>query len=173
MSNAIFLFWNSVLIREQGTAGASSVLRSDSALAASKAFTSNDDHWAPEYGQSPASIWMRFQRPHRLQAIGYRNNHGNSDPKRLLVIGSNDCTDPWTTLLDIKNTGFTIDTNEFRKWTIPRGNRAMFTCLGLKWPHMYPVPPAVREILMWEELWMKQQLDNKGLTFLIFLGSSQ
>ena len=142
-----FFFLNTELITEKGTPGASSVR--SSSFAVTNAFTSDDKYWVPAKDQLPSAIWMRFQNPRRLHAIGYRNFDQNYDPKRLEVIGSDDCTN-WTTLLVVENTGFTGIT-EFRKWTIPEDIRTKFYCFGLRWRSKPPngFCNAVSEIQMW------------------------
>ncbi len=115
-----------------------------------KAFTSSDDYWANVHKQLPAILWMKFNNPHRLARIGFRSNTNVNIPKKMMVVGSHDCTN-WSTLLTIENTGFSD--NEFRKWEIPAENRVLYRCIGLKWPvassNGYAV---VAEMRMWEQI---------------------
>jgi len=136
------------LISDHGTPGASSVYTS---YYPKNAFTSADDYWASAVNQFPAIVWMKFNNPHRLARIGYRSNHIDNIPKKMIVVGSHNCTN-WSNLLTIENTGFSG--TEFRDWSIPEENRVLYRCIGLKWP----VKPAgnhlvvASEILMWEQI---------------------
>jgi len=139
------------LISDYGTPGASSIHRSFSSP--KNAFTSTDRYWASSSFQFPAIIWMKFNNPHRLARIGYRSNFLWNIPKKMIVVGSHDCTN-WQSLLTIENTAFRSN-KEFRQWNIPEENRVSYRCIGLKWP----VKPAgntlvvVTEIRMWEQIW--------------------
>ena len=144
---------NSGLINDHGTPGASSVAGAEAIAgdySPKNAFTSSDDYWASDLNQFPAIIWMKFNNPHRLARIGYRSNGINQIPKKMIVVGSHDCTN-WSPLLTIENTGFS--NKEFRTWDIPAENRVLYRCIGLKWP----VKPAgnnlvvASEIRMWEQ----------------------
>jgi len=138
------------LISDYGTPGASSIHRSFSSP--KNAFTSTDRYWASSSFQFPAIIWMKFNNPHRLARIGYRSNFLWNIPKKMIVVGSHDCTN-WQSLLTIENTAFRSN-KEFRQWNIPEENRVSYRCIGLKWP----VKPAgntlvvVTEIRMWEQI---------------------
>ena len=125
----------------------------------SNAYKSYVDPWSPGDPWvgwwAPATIYMEFPSPHRLQAIGYENDHRSTeDPKLMHVVGSDDCS-TWTDLLVVEDTGFT-NVREMRKWIIPVENRRMFSCIGLRWPKKDPsvndIVVRVTDILMWEEL---------------------
>ena len=142
---------NSGLISDHGTPGASSIYRKLVVSYTPKnAFTSTDNIWASDAHQFPAIVWMKFNKPHRLARIGYRSNGIEQIPKKMIVVGSHDCTN-WSPLLTIENTGFS--NKEFRTWDIPAENRVLYRCIGLKWP----VKPAgnnlvvASEIRMWEQ----------------------
>jgi len=139
------------LINDHGTPGASSVYRQYSKYNPMNAFTSTEEIWASDHHQFPAIVWMKFNNPHRLARIGYRSNSIDNIPKKMIVVGSDDCTN-WSNLLTIENTGF--HGTEYRDWSIPEENRVLYRCIGLKWP----VKPAgrtivvVKEIRMWEQI---------------------
>jgi len=142
------------LINDHGTPGASSVSGYNSPK---NAFTSSDDLWSSAKNQFPAMLWMKFNNPHRLARIGYRSYYIENIPKKMIVVGSHDCTN-WSNLLTIKNTGFTGTYShswytEFRSWDIPAENRVLYRCIGLKWPVKsndgYSV---VVEMRMWEQI---------------------
>jgi len=92
------------LISDHGTPGASSVYRQYSEYGPKNAFTSTEDIWASDHHQFPAIVWMKFNNPHRLARIGYRSNSIDNIPKKMIVVGSDDCTN-WSNLLTIENTG--------------------------------------------------------------------
>ena len=113
------------------------------------AFQADDKYWSNAKNKWPASVWMRFDRPHLLEKIGFRNKEIYNTPKTVEVIGSNDCKS-WKTLLSVEDSGFTKG-NEFRSWTIPAENRSKFSCFGLMWPiKQVSQCVSVRQILMWE-----------------------
>ena len=70
-----------------------------------------------------------------------RNDWLHKSPKEFRVIGSNDdcgktCAHgvdciAWTTLLSVKNAGFT-ETNQLKTWYIPPERRQKFACMGIK-----------------------------------------
>ena len=141
----VFVSIISELIKEKGTAGGTSSY--DNRPKAYAFINGTSTVWCNEAYQYPASVWMRFRKPHRLQKIGYRSL--NRDNNAFEVIASDDCTS-WTTLLSVGNPGFTKD-SEFKQWSIAIKNIAPFSCIGLKW-HKSNTHVCVNGVTMWEPI---------------------
>ena len=141
---------DSGLIVNNGTAGSSQYSNN---YPPRGAFNGSND-WVNKLRQFPAVIWMRFQKSHRLQKIGFAPYSVASYlPNEFEVVGSDDCSH-WTVLRRLNNKGgFRLD-GEFKTFVIPVENRVSVTCIGLRWPNSNGCTGFVRvgEITMWEQL---------------------
>ena len=162
-----------LLIQYHGDALASSLYWY---FSAKDAFFGGPDHfWASSSDEPlPVSIWFRFEEAQSLAKIGFSSRPGghlDQTPVHFLVIASmttnGKCTD-WTTLLEVKNAGFTQN-GEFRSWLIPARNRQPFQCIGLEILATLETKPkaSLARITTWEWEGKNWKMTNLCLTDVI------
>merc|ERR1712142_978706 len=125
------------VINYDGQPGASS--QHSAALSASRAFQvqgPGQRSWANKKGAFPATVWYKFAGSVYPNKLGFtlRREQGtfpSQAPVTFNIVASKDCK-TWTTLLQVKNAGFT-KTGQTKAWDIPCGkNVALYKCVGVQ-----------------------------------------
>ena len=149
------------MIEYQGQAFASSV--KSLANSPDKAFccqVNKATKWISSNIPFPHKVWFRFEHQVVLAKIGFAAV-GLFNPVKFDVIAADDCTRVntifYNTFLSVRNTGFNRDRIGAKSWIIPRENRRLHLCWGLK---IYSSVVSSRtqvgtsNILMWEaKIW--------------------
>lgn len=140
-----------VEITEHGTAGGSPQSHHAS-FTPSNAFQKNNNIWHSERG-FPQSIWMHYQKAHRLRQIGITSSMNEYAPRSFEVIGSMDCVH-WTTIFNIADAGFGgTGPDQRRSWVIPLAKRRSFPCIGLRVNSVWNMGNPycrIKQIDLWE-----------------------
>ena len=136
-----------------GTAGATSVYHNMNLP--KYAFQNTNNYWYSQRGL-PQSVWMQFPTPHQITKIGFSSIYNSYAPKSFDVVGSSNCTAPWTTLVRVDEAGFPDDWESTvgLTWKVPERNQQPFSCIGIKvetiWKMKTPYV-MLKNIEMWEE----------------------
>ena len=141
-----------VIIAENGTPGASSYRHAD--YEPKYAFQNWKKYWLSKKGM-PQSIWMRYPTEHKVAKIGFTPEWNDMAPDWFDIVGSTNCTEPWTTLRSVKSSGFP---NDFygagiKVWNVPERKRRSFRCIGLNIQNVLALNykyVALKNLKMWE-----------------------
>ena len=123
------------------------------------------EYWASETKRQPV-LHYDWPNPRVLAKIGFSNRYPcpewngkdapnacyKQSPRAFQVVGSNRDHMGWTTLLDVRDAGFTT-ANQFRAWIIPKKNRQPFSRIGIRFKtSIGPHTVSVTNVKMWEEV---------------------
>ena len=142
-------------MENSGTAGATSSL--GSGYGPKYAFQNSGNFYESNTVSNwPTYIWMKFANPHRISQLGFTSSQNRYAPRRFNIVGSSNCTEPWTVLCHVADAGFPNNYagKVFKTWIVPQEKRQAFPCIGLEVESILDGAPYVLlyNIQMWEEV---------------------